>query len=318
MSLRVLYIKDLPAMALADQARTLGVIGFGPAVPAGDGPQLAIGLAPLTPNSTIEVWTSDRSVQTGHANGVTYATDGEVLFGAISFDEAALPSLEALSQDVYARLFAFLDRSVYPQLFRVWNYIPAITADAGGMERYRRFNIGRHAAFAEHYHRIQHPPAATGIGSFGGQPSFYFLAIKGAVAALENPRQVSAYHYPTEYGPRSPTFSRAGIGSIGDQRHLAISGTASIVGHASLHPGDAAAQTRETLENIRLLLAAAAAGRGLTIAAQDLALKVYIRSPSDFPAIRQIIEAEFGCPQVCYLQAEICRAELLVEIEAFR
>ena len=82
----------------------------------------------------------------------------------------------------------------------------------------------------------------------------YFLAGRVAPVFVENPRQVSAYHYPREYGTHSPVFSRAALLRQAQSLTLFISGTASIVGHRSLHLGDTAAQTRETLTNIEALL----------------------------------------------------------------
>jgi hypothetical protein len=58
---------------------------------------------------------------------------------------------------------------------------------------------------------------------------------------------VSAYDYPRQYGPAAPSFSRA---ALTPDPLLLISGTASIVGHASVHLGDVTAQLEETLANL--------------------------------------------------------------------
>ena len=71
---------------------------------------------------------------------------------------------------------------------------------------------------------------------------------------IENPRQTSAYHYPPKFGKHSPIFSRACSGAARQRPSLFISGTASIVGHETIHPGDVRAQTRETMANINALL----------------------------------------------------------------
>src|SRR5213082_3849534 len=57
------------------------------------------------------------------------------------------------------------------------------------------------------------------------------------------------------YGSHSPLFSRATLLRQSGGLALFISGTASIVGHTSLHVGDTVAQTRETLANIEALRA---------------------------------------------------------------
>ena len=45
-------------------------------------------------------------------------------------------------------------------------------------------------------------------------------------------------------------------------------------------------------------------------------LRVYIKDKSDFPVVRQICEEQYGA-QSCinYVEAEVCRTNLLVEIE---
>jgi enamine deaminase RidA (YjgF/YER057c/UK114 family) len=135
---------------------------------------------------------------------------------------------------------------------------------------------------------------------------------------VENPRQVSAYHYPRQYGSHRPVFSRAALLTQGDGRTLFISGTASIVGHESLHIGDCAAQTRETLANIGALLEEANRVAGDThFDRSTLAYKVYVRRPADLPVVQQELASTLGPDaQIIYLQADICRQDLLVEIEA--
>ncbi len=135
--------------------------------------------------------------------------------------------------------------------------------------------------------------------------------------AIENPRQVSAYRYPTDYGPRAPTFSRASVA----EGTLFISGTASIVGHASRHAGDPVAQTAETFVNIRAVVAAANARVGATFEPGALAYTIYVRRRDQFDAIRAAFLREVGAQSVAarsavFVVADICRAELLVEIEA--
>ncbi|MBS1218520.1 MAG: hypothetical protein H6R21_1653, partial [Proteobacteria bacterium] len=135
---------------------------------------------------------------------------------------------------------------------------------------------------------------------------------------IENPRQLSAYHYPSQYGPRSPTFSRAGLVKLGGRDMLFISGTASIVGHQTLHGGDVAAQTRECLHNIAAIVAEAnRLAPDADFRLDQLAYKVYVRHPSDLAAVRDAMAQVIDAPVAAiFLQADVCRADLLVEIEA--
>lgn len=131
---------------------------------------------------------------------------------------------------------------------------------------------------------------------------------------IENPRQVSAFHYPPQYGRRSPSFSRAVLKNWGEgHEHLYISGTASIVGHASQH-GDLLPQLAETLANLEALLAEADR-RAMTPLDLTL-LKIYVRPNLDPAPLRDRIVRTFGANvPLLFLRADICRQELLLEIE---
>jgi len=162
-------------------------------------------------------------------------------------------------------------------------------------------------------------PAACALGSPAGSPiSIYFLASRRPPTMIENPRQTSAYFYPPKFGTYSPTFSRACLlnGSAGT--NLFVSGTASIVGHETLHCGDVTAQTRETLTNIDALLDEANRVVGAAhYSLNGLKFKVYVRRVSDFAAIESVLSAALdSSTTIVYLQADVCREDLLVEIEA--
>src|SRR5256884_6481225 len=106
---------------------------------------------------------------------------------------------------------ATLDAERYPHLLRVWNYLPDINRDSHGTERYRQFNSARQQVLRECGRALTgNVPAASALGAASDSPLVvYFLAARTAPTFLENPRQVSAYHYPRQYGSHSPLFSRA-------------------------------------------------------------------------------------------------------------
>ena len=144
------------------------------------------------------------------------------------------------------------------------------------------------------------------------------LAGRVAPLAFENPRQISAYRYPPEYGARTPSFSRAALAAIGGARQaLFISGTASIVGEQSLHPGDVTRQTEETLRNLQAVLDAAMTQCSAHFTLADLQCTVYLRHPADAERVLALLAQAMpgALPPRC-VQADICRSELLVEIEA--
>jgi chorismate lyase / 3-hydroxybenzoate synthase len=284
-----------------------------------------------------EVWRCDEPAESGQHERVRFRRTGDMLFGCITITEAEIfaplsgeappqgrrhghsPLHEATAQ-AYRQICATLDAESYPHLLRVWNYVPDINRDIHGTERYREFNSARqHALRASGRPLSGNVPAASALGAGADSPLLvYFLAGRTAPTCLENPRQTSAYHYPRQYGAHSPVFSRATLLRQPGSLMLFISGTASIVGHRSLHVGDTAAQTRETLANIEALLGEAnRMAPGASFALSGLACKVYVRRPADLPVIQAELRSALGAnARAVYLQADICRQDLLVEIEA--
>ena len=186
-------------------------------------------------------------------------------------------------------------------------------------KRYARFNVGRHDAFAANGRIIgTDTPAASALGSRGPQLTIYFLAAKQAGQLVENPRQTSAFNYPTQYGPRSPTFARAMLMRSGGERQLFVSGTSSIVGHATVHAGNAPAQAQETVANLLAVIAQAQlAGFDASSPRASLLLKAYLRRPGDLAMARNCLTQAFGASvRAMYLQADVCRSDLLLEVEA--
>ncbi|MES2993432.1 MAG: hypothetical protein V4844_18560 [Pseudomonadota bacterium] len=253
---------------------------------------------------------------------VQFVTDGDWLHGVAEIDDEAV-GLQAASHRAYADLFAVLAQSRSPNLLRLWNYLADINRVADGSERYRQFNAGRQQAFIEaRRSAFEGSPAACALGTSGGPLRVYFLAGRRPPLAIENPRQVSAYRYPDTYGPRSPTFSRAALVDVGGGRDaLFISGTASIVGHATVHLGDVRRQAEESLLNIDTVRQVAAERAGVPFPADALSYTVYVRRADDLAVVREVFERAVGAAsgaarEAVYLQADICRSELLVEIEA--
>jgi enamine deaminase RidA (YjgF/YER057c/UK114 family) len=251
-----------------------------------------------------------------------------VLFGRLVLAEPASASsgpdgptvLQQVTAQAYAHVFAALDGLGYPNLLRIWNYFAEINRATPQGERYHEFNTARRQAFLRARRVIEgQVPAACALGSAPGSPLvIYFLASASAARSLENPRQVSAFRYPAEYGPDSPTFSRAVLAAPMSGNCLLTSGTASILGHSTAHGGNVAAQTRESISNIVELVAEANRVSGARrYSIEDLQYKVYVRHATDLSEIRRelVLLLPARCP-ITYLQADICRRDLLVEIEA--
>jgi enamine deaminase RidA (YjgF/YER057c/UK114 family) len=306
--------------------KVLGTVGFGaqPAPPRNGAPAVHVAVGTFAGEPPFaETWYARGATRPGRLRDVVFAGDGDTMFGHVALDESRLRGgLRATAQHAYAAIFAALDHAGALFALRFWNYVPRINGVLDGLERYRHFNIGRHDAFlAARRAAFAGAPAACALGTPGGPLSVHFLAARLAPAAIENPRQVSAYHYPAEYGPRTPTFSRAVLVEAVRPAFF-VSGTASIVGFRSMHAGDPAAQTRETFANLRAVVGAARArAGGAPLRVEDLAYLVYVRHARDLPAVKAQFLAEVGphgtaARRAHFVQADICRAELLVEIEA--
>ncbi len=270
-----------------------------------------------------ETWLREAaSSQHGVTEGIAWRRAGDTLFGVIDLDEAesaddGRPPLQAASEAAYERIFRLLELHELPHLWRVWNYMADINAVSHGLERYRQFNIGRRDAFMARRGGAGNVPAACALGLAAGPLSIAFLAGLAPAVPFENPRQVSAYRYPPEYGPRAPIFSRAALVRPPGQEILFVSGTASIVGHRTVHPHDVAGQCREALANLAAVAAEVnRAARSQPFALEELVYRVYVRHAADFPLIRDQFAPRLGGAQVLYVQADICRADLLLEIEA--
>ncbi len=310
----------------------LGVVGFErpplipePRVPVAARMTPALGAA----TDVCEVWrvsggrVGEVSGRASRA-GLHFRHSDDFLFGAICINENQMPgtgaaALQAATLSAYQQIFEMLDATSHRHLLRIWNYIPEINGQVDGEERYRHFNAARQAAFRYSSRTtVGSVPAACALGSPAGSPlSIYFLASRHSATLLENPRQVSAYFYPPQYG-QSPTFSRACVLADRAGTTLFVSGTASIVGHETIHRGDVRAQTRETLANIDALLGEANRVVGSArYGFETLALKVYVRRPEDLAAVEDTLAPRLrSSTSVVYVQADVCRLDLLVEIEA--
>lgn len=218
---------------------------------------------------------------------------------------------------------------------RVWNAVPSITRpNTSGQHRYMAFNAGRHEAYAAHFTpRDDLPramPTASAIGHDGKALAICVLAHHKPGRGIENPRQVPAYRYSRRYGQTPPSFVRATVlpTPLQDTAEacLLVAGTASVVGEDSLHPGDLSAQLKETYRNMAAIAAALSGPEpGTTALPEDTlaewlgryrSARVYVRAPGDFKQVMQSVSMTLpNANEIELVRADICRPELLVEIE---
>ncbi len=273
-----------------------------------------------------------------HANGTSIqVADAKdlALVSVVVPDALSLGSLEfqRCAAEAYAVVARTLDRVSARHPVRFWNFIPDIHSCAeDGMDRYMIFNAGRFAAFSEWYggiDRFDHRLAtATGIGHDGADLVIHALGSDRPGVHIDNPRQCNPHCYSKRYGPLPPCFARATVierGETGPSLSL-IGGTSSVFGEASVHDRDVAGQVEETFLNLSCLLetigGATASRSRLTREKKVDWLKsfrhfrVYYRVPDHADRIRKMVGERLPhLSNIEYLRSDICRRELLVEME---
>jgi chorismate lyase/3-hydroxybenzoate synthase len=206
----------------------------------------------------------------------------------------------------------------------LWNHLPAIHQQMDPQrDRYMVFNSARYNVMTEWFGGPEQLsarlPAASGVGHAGDELVIHCLAFDGPGVAVENPRQIPAFHYSKRYGPLPPCFSRATVVDhpLDGSPMLLVAGTASIRGEASIHGDNVKRQLDETLSNlwavVRVVRESVQPDKALTLFHD---IRVYYVLPDQFHEIEAEVRKAFGeSTRIEMVQAQLCRSELLVEIE---
>jgi len=264
------------------------------------------------------------------------ADDMSILFcGDIRSDEVPLHSYDR-SLSAIQKMQILLERNGFDisDLYRTWLYQGHIVDTEGDTQRYKELNRSRSdvfngqkfiTQFLPQDHRGIAFPSSTGIGADDYDLVISCQAIKSQrndliIVPLENPMQISAFDYGEVYSPKSPKFSRAMAFVAGSDAKVYISGTASITDSESRFEGDPVGQTNQTLDNIAVLVTPENLSRhgvnGFGATLEQLAVaRVYVKNKNDFPVIRQVCDQRMPGVPIVYTFADVCRPELLVEIE---
>jgi chorismate lyase/3-hydroxybenzoate synthase len=235
--------------------------------------------------------------------------------------DARFESLVTAAYEVLASELARQRR--YP--VRFWNFIPGIRAAMpSAPERYIVFNAGRFHAFEAWFGGAfrRAVPTASAVGIRGRVLFIHCLAADNPGRAVENPRQRPAYMYSARYGPLPPSFARATVVGPTHSARVLVGGTASVRGEDTVHTGDIGRQTRETLDNLAALVAAACGAQleegrvSWEWLSRFRSLRVHVLRPDDGRYAEEAIRSHF--PRLESLElvhAELCRGDLLLEIE---
>ncbi len=201
-------------------------------------------------------------------------------------------------------------------IVRQWNYVEQITEYENDNQHYQILNNAR-SAYYDTDQWINGYPAATGIGSAAGGILIDFdacqvLTQECRIEPIDNKLQVAAHAYSDQVlleadkQKATPKFERAKRMVLApDETFIYVSGTAAIRGELSLETMDVVEQLHITMENIAELVGDCPL---------DL-LRVYIKHVADFEQVSQALKAyELNIP-IVYLHSDVCRPELLIEIE---
>lgn len=212
------------------------------------------------------------------------------------------------ARQLFENIEAALDRAgmKMPDLIRTWLFLDDI------LEWYGPFNVVR-KEFFESRRLFDHlVPASTGVG---GQNPACAAIIGGAWAMqpIENRTQVSEVISPLQcpapkYGS---CFSRAVEVTTPGHRRLLISGTASLeFSGKSAKRDDIKGQIERTMDVVEAILTS----RNLSYAAASRAT-AYFKRIEDVPAFNAWCAARNLSIPVVSIQADVCRDELLFELE---
>jgi chorismate lyase/3-hydroxybenzoate synthase len=284
---------------------------FGPEIEKGS-VSFVGGFSPLLASSVKEVLLeSEENLTSGSRGRLHWVESGNFSFVQCVDVINDLSDIEIITQTIYQELLGLIPELKNQNLIRFWNCVPDINSGDGDAEVYKRFCSGRLSGFENCGFSPSDFPAASALGGHQSILTIHMLTSRVAGRHRGNPLQVHAFDYPREYGRSSPSFARSTEVSIeGRESLLIVSGTASIRGHETLHVDDVAAQTYLSIDNIDVLLRQSEKTINSLISS-----RVYIRREADLEAIKQIVEERLPTGERVYLQADICRSNLLVELE---
>ncbi len=221
------------------------------------------------------------------------------------------------------------------QIIRTWLYQGLLVLPEDDTQRYKELNRARTDFFdgrkflsrtlPKNYHGPTVYPASTGIGTDDvdlvvGAVAFSSTRTDVLTVPLENPNQTPAFDYGAVYSPQSPKFARAMGMKLGDSLKIFVSGTAGITDSESRCENDPVGQTELTLDNIAALISGPNLQKhgidGFSPELSDLAVaRVYVKRTADFELIREVCKKRCPDTPMLFTIADVCRPELLVEIE---
>jgi enamine deaminase RidA (YjgF/YER057c/UK114 family) len=237
------------------------------------------------------------------------------------------------SDNSFQRLYTILKNEGlgFKNILRQWNYIPdivGVSEDAGIIrQNYQEFNEARGKWYRSGGLNRDFP-AATGIGTKGSTIRLQAIAAGQGqdlrIVSLHNPGQQNAHQYSVNQlvgtvRRSTPLFERGKLVYGANGGYIWVSGTAAIRGETSVKER-LTGQTIITCDNIDELVSEENLRRhGLD---SNLAkpvpvyVRAYVKFRDDGPEVQAILEDRYHGAIVHVLEGDVCRDELLVEVEA--
>ncbi len=286
--------------------------------------------------------TEDTTINYRNNKGIFYTTINTKDYTQLFAGDISVEKLEqgySVQADGAYRLMKQIlasESMTFSNVIRQWNYIEGIlninTETGKQYQNYQILNDVRAVYYSKE--RFEHGyPASTGIGMNAGGIILEFIAIKPNngvnIVPLKNPVQTDAYDYSQgvlvgnslmqENKKSSPKFERAKYISINEKKTIYVSGTASIRDEKTIGINDVRKQTEVTIENIANLVSKTNLNNaGISNNYKKISfsfIRVYVKNISEINAVKEICNAYYRNVPINYLVADICRDNLLVEIE---
>jgi enamine deaminase RidA (YjgF/YER057c/UK114 family) len=219
----------------------------------------------------------------------------------------------------------------FENVVRQWNYIEDIVGYTEANQHYQIFNDIRSAYYRKSSFSSGYP-SATGIGMSCSGVIIDFIALvqtsDSTIIAVKSPVQADAHHYSNEvlaHNSQSidktnttPKFERAKVIMNKDLGIIYVSGTAAIKGELSANQFDIKQQTTLTLDNIYQLVSKKNLiyhGISDSLVVIPKYFRIYIKNRTDLNIIRDIVLKNIAKIPILFVEADICRPELVVEVE---
>jgi chorismate lyase/3-hydroxybenzoate synthase len=273
---------------------------------------LSTGISCVDQKDIYEIWEVDGIVEQKKFNKINIAKSKDYIFGfSIIEKTGTFEELKLKIKNEYDEIFKIIKQEKM-DIIKIWHYFPDLLKSYSDKKtNYSLLCEAREIIFKDYYTDFSYP-AATVIGIEGDKILIYFLAAScKKYDVIENKRQVSSYDYPQNIFFEKPMFSRAVkfiSKSCGGEK-IVISGTASIKGYETLHSDEVLKQLDEALRNYKTFV-------GIKNNSTNIC-RIYLSKSQEnnYSDIVKKLDKEFGNNQYLVLKGDICRKDLLIELE---